>query len=189
VVDRAGHFCDSVPAGAGHVLLDSAGRTGAEPDSPFGSSTTAELVGVIDVTAFELTTLTLPAVRLRTDVRRAVMTYAASVSDRCSSATSSTSSRIAYEVVNTVLTARRSTAFPGSADRPSGGPGRGGPYVADGPTDHRAYGVGFEGLEAAVGECGEAAGDQLRDVVRTGENGTVDRGKGAGVLCHAILTD
>jgi hypothetical protein len=43
-----------------------------------------------------------------------------------------------------------------------GGRHRGGADVADGLADHRAHDGLIEGLEAAVGEHGESAGDQLR---------------------------
>ncbi|UDM05407.1 hypothetical protein LGI35_44910 (plasmid) [Streptomyces longhuiensis] len=59
--------------------------------------------------------------------------------------------------------------------------------VVDGLTDHRAHGGLIQGRPAAVGERGEAAGDQLGDVAAAGGDSdqstlgqaVVERGRGA----------
>ncbi|MFF4466848.1 hypothetical protein ACFY13_46350 [Streptomyces mirabilis] len=81
-------------------------------------------------------------------------------------------------------TTRRSVVSAGSAGGSAGDGG--GADVADGLADHRAHRGRGESLQAAVGERGEAAGDQLRNVARRagdGDQGTlgqaeVERGHG-----------
>ncbi|MFD4144595.1 hypothetical protein [Streptomyces sp. NPDC058572] len=73
---------------------------------------------------------------------------------------------IACAPANRSSTTAHSAATLGSTSGGSAG-GGGGADVPDGLADHSAHHGNVEGRQAAVGEPGESAGDQLRDGVRT----------------------